>query len=77
MVGAILHGKDFTPVTRTAPAVPGETLSILATSLGSLQQRVVGRELPHQSTSADYCGSDGKPSGARRRRQVIPAWQRG
>ena len=46
MVGAILHGKDFTPVTQTSPAVPGETLSIFATGLGALQQPAISGALP-------------------------------
>jgi uncharacterized protein (TIGR03437 family) len=46
MVGAILHGKDFTPVTPAAPAVSGETLSIFATGLGALQQPVAEGTLP-------------------------------
>jgi uncharacterized protein (TIGR03437 family) len=46
MAGAILHGKTFTPITRTDPAVPGETLSIFATGLGALQQTVATGTVP-------------------------------
>ncbi len=46
MVGAILHGKDFTSVTPTSPAVAGETLSIFATGLGALQQPIPTGTLP-------------------------------
>jgi uncharacterized protein (TIGR03437 family) len=46
MVGAILHGKDFTPVTPLAPAVAGETLSIFATGLGALQQPIATGTIP-------------------------------
>jgi uncharacterized protein (TIGR03437 family) len=45
-VGAILHGKDFSAVTSTSPAVAGETLSIFATGLGVLQQPVATGAIP-------------------------------
>jgi len=44
--GAILHGKDFSFVTLTSPAVAGETLSIFATGLGALQQPVATGNIP-------------------------------
>jgi uncharacterized protein (TIGR03437 family) len=44
--GAILHGKDFSFVTATSPAVAGETLSIFATGLGALQQPVATGGIP-------------------------------
>ncbi len=44
--GAILHGKDFSFVTPTSPALAGETLSIFATGLGALQQPVATGSIP-------------------------------
>ncbi len=45
-VGAILHAKDFSAVTPTNPAAPGEYLSIFATGLGALNQTVATGALP-------------------------------
>jgi uncharacterized protein (TIGR03437 family) len=46
MTGAILHGKDFSAVTPTSPAVAGETLSLFATGLGALQEPVATGAIP-------------------------------
>jgi uncharacterized protein (TIGR03437 family) len=46
MVGAILHAKNFAPVTPVDPAIAGETLSIYATGLGALRVPVATGTLP-------------------------------